>query len=224
MWGIVRPEPRPRSSGARAPRARRPSFIWHASAFPSQRRATRSKRRASRGQALVEFALIFPLIMLLVLGATDVATLLDDHLDMVYAARSAARIGSILGTAPATDCAIVGAIRAAMSNNRNLQVQRIVIYQSDANGAPIGSNEDVYSGSTVCNSDGTTTPAATSLGWPPSVRSTVPMFEDSLGVEIDFTYTFQIDLLGVGTFSSSDHAVMPLEVVIGTPVPPSGAG
>jgi hypothetical protein len=178
----------------------------------------------SRGQALAEFALIFPLIMLLVLGATDVATLLDDHLDVVYTARSAARIGSILGTAPATDCAIIGAIRASLSTNRYLQVSRIVIYDAGPDGFPIGSNEDVYAGSAVCNSDATISPSAMSLGWPPGQRSTKPLYEDSIGVEIDYTYTFQLDLLGIGQFSSADRAVMPLEVVIGTPIPPSGVG
>jgi hypothetical protein len=111
-----------------------------------------------------------------------------------------------------------------MTSVRNVQVNSIVIYQAGADGLPIGSNKDVYQGSTVCNADGTTTPSATSLGWPPSVRSTTPMSEDSIGVEIDFSYTFQLDLLGMGQFTSADRAVMPLEVVIGTPVPPSGVG
>lgn len=173
---------------------------------------------------MVEFVMIFPLVMLLVLGASDVATLLDNHLDVVYTARTAARMGSILGTAPATDCAIIGAIRAAMSSVRNVQVNRIVIYKAGADGMPIGANEDTYQGSTVCNADGTTSPSATSLGWPPGQRSTTPLFEDSIGVELDYSYTFQLDLLGMGQFTSADRAVMPLEVVIGTPVAPSGVG
>ena len=194
------------------------------SAHTPARHTHSGKRSASRGQALVEFVMIFPLVMLLVLGASDVATLLDNHLDVVYTARTAARIGSILGTAPATDCAIIGAIRAAMSSVRNVQVNSIVIYQAGADGLPIGTNRDVYPGATVCNADGTTSPSATSLGWPPGQRSTTPLFEDSIGVEIDYSYTFQLDLLGMGQFTSADRAVMPLEVVIGTPVAPSGSG
>jgi Flp pilus assembly protein TadG len=187
--------------------------------------SARRSRRAQRGQALVEFALIFPVILLLVVGATDVSTLLDNHLDAVYAARAGARIGSVLGTAPATDCAIIGAIRASLSSTRNLQLQRIVIYDADANGNPIGSESDIYTGSAVCNSvTETISPSATSLGWPPSQRSVTPMFEDSIGVELDYTYTFQLNLIGLGQLSIADHAVMPLEVVIGTPVPPSGVG
>jgi Flp pilus assembly protein TadG len=224
MWRIVPPE-RQRSPHLRAPYlapylAPRQPIGAHTPA----RHTYRDKRLASRGQALVEFVMIFPLIMLLVLGASDVATLLDNHLDVVYAARTAARMGSILGTAPAADCAIIGAIRAAMSSVRNVQVSSIVIYQAGADGLPIGAKKDVYQGATVCNADGTTSPGATSLGWPPGQRSTTPLFEDSIGVEIDYSYTFQLDLLGMGQFTSADRAVMPLEVVIGTPVPPSGVG
>jgi hypothetical protein len=82
----------------------------------------------------------------------------------------------------------------------------------------------VYAGSAVCNPDATISPPASSLGWPPSQRSVTPMFEDSIGVELDYAYTFQLNLLGLGQLSIADHAVMPLEVVIGTPVPPSGVG
>ncbi len=189
----------------------------------SGRGASRGARRrgAARGQALVEFALIFPLIMFLVVGATDVATLLDNHLDIVYAARTAARVGSILGTAPASDCAVIGAVRAALSPVRGLQVTRIVIYQAAANGQPNGTNQDIYLGNSVCNPDTSITPSAQSVGWPPSVRNTTPINEDSIGVELDFNYTFQFNLLGMGTFSAVDRAVMPMEVVIGTPVAPS---
>lgn len=202
------------------PLARGPLPRWISSGAPR----SRGKARTARGQAIVEFALMFPLILFLVLGATDVSTLLDDHLDIVYAARSAARVGSVLGQAPATDCAVIGAIRAALSTNRNLTVNQIIIYKAASDGSIIGSNKDVYAGSAVCNPNATISPAAISVGWPPSVRNNTPIQEDSIGVEIDYTYSFQLDLLGMGTFSAADSAVMPIEVVIGTPVPPSGIG
>jgi hypothetical protein len=210
MWGIV----------LHASRPGRQRDLTSRQAHLSARRS----HQAQRGQALVEFALIFPVILLLVVGATDVSTLLDNHLDAVYAARAGARIGSVLGTAPASDCAIIGAVRASLSATRNLQLQRVVIYDADANGNPIGSESDIYAGSAVCNPDATISPPASSLGWPPSQRSVTPMFEDSIGVELDYAYTFQLNLLGLGQLSIADHAVMPLEVVIGTPVPPSGVG
>jgi Flp pilus assembly protein TadG len=190
----------------------------------ARRTGRRSRRGRSRGQALVEFALLVPLLMFMLVGATDVASLLDDHLNIIYAIRTSARVGATLGTAPQADCAIIGALRATLSGVRNLQIQQIIIFKSNGSGAPITASEDGYAGTAVCNSDGTISPAATALNWPPGARSTTPFTEDSLGVEVDYTYTFQLNLLGIGQFSAQERAVMPLEVVIGAPVPPSGVG
>lgn len=189
------------------------------------------RRRVSRGQALVEFALFVPLFLFMLVGATDIATLLNNHLDVVYAARAGARVGSVIGqfsptSAPYTaDCAIIGAVQAALSNSRGVQVSKIAIYQSNSSGLPTSSAaEDVYPGNAICNSDGTISPAASQTGWPPKNRSTTPFQEDSIGVAITFSYTYQFNPLGDqftptgnGTFSATDYSVMPIEIVIGTP-------
>ncbi len=178
---------------------------------------------AARGQALVETALFFTILVLLIAGATDISSLLNDHLNIVYAARAGARTGSLLGNQTMADCAAIGAVQAALAGEPNLTINQITIYQAGADGLPVGSNKNVYAGNTKCvTSSGTPTlqPAARSLGWPPSARKNQPFFEDSLGVQIDYTYTFQFQLLGSGTFTSSDRAVMPIEVVgIASPVP-----
>ncbi len=190
----------------------------------ARRHRRRPRRARSRGQALAEFALFIPLLLLMLVGSTDIASLLDDHLNVIYAARTSARVGATLGTDPKADCAIIGSLRAALSNVRNLRIQQIIIFKSDASGNPVSANEDVYSGAAVCNPDGTISPPATALNWAPGLRSTTPFTEDSLGVEVDYSYTFQLDLLGMGQFTTFDRAVMPLEVVIGAPIPPSGVG
>ncbi len=192
------------------------------------------KRRVSRGQALVEFALFVPLFFFMLIGATDISTLLNNHLDVVYAARAGARVGSVIGqfspAAPAqytADCAIIGAVQAALSNSRGVNVKQIAIYQANASGQPVSASlQDIYPGNAVCNSDGTISPAATQTGWPPSVRSTTPFQEDSLGVAISYSYTYQFNPLGDqftpsgnGVFSATDYSVMPIEIVIGTPQP-----
>lgn len=192
------------------------------------------KRRVSRGQALVEFALFVPLFFFMLIGATDISTLLNNHLDVVYAARAGARVGSVIGQfsppAPAqytADCAIIGAVQAALSNSRGVNVKQIAIYKADTNGQPKSSAlEDVYPGNAVCNSDGTISPPATQTGWPPAVRSTTPFQEDSIGVSIWYSYTYQFNPMGDvftpsgnGVFSATDDSVMPIEIVIGTPQP-----
>lgn len=190
-------------------------------------------RSRSRGQALVEFAMFVPLLMFMVTGATDVSTLINDHLDVVYAARAGARVGSVIGNysptaAPYTaDCAIIGAVQAALSGSRDIQISQIAIYQAPLNGVYSSTaDQDVYPGNAVCNADGSITPSASKTGWPPGggnggnppPRSTTPFQEDSVGVAISYTYTYQFPLLGVTSFSSTDYAVMPIEIVVGTPV------
>jgi hypothetical protein len=168
-----------------------------------------------------------PVIMMMVLGATDISTLLDNHLDVVYAARAGARVGSVIGNysptgAPYTvDCAVIGAVQSALSSTRLVKVQQIAIYKSDPTTGQYSSSlpQDVYPGNTVCNADGTTTPAATTTTWAPNTRSNTPFTEDSIGVAITYSYQYQFDLLGIGTFATTDYSVMPIEIVVSTPAP-----
>lgn len=182
-------------------------------------------RNVSRGQALVEFALFVPVILALVVGATDVSTLLDDHLDIVYAARAGARVGSVIGNfSPAgatftADCAILGAVQAALSNAVNVQITEIDIYKAPANGVYSAAlPQDVYPGNTVCLASGAPSNPATSATWIPSTRSNTPFTEDSIGVAIHYSYTYQFNVLGIPPVTPNpDYAVMPIEIVIGTP-------
>ncbi|HKD76790.1 MAG TPA: hypothetical protein VKB76_14895, partial [Ktedonobacterales bacterium] len=46
--------------------------------------------------------------------------------------------------------------------------------------------------------------------WLPSARTTSFPGGDSLGVEIDYTYTWQTTLIALGSLDVTDHAVMPI--------------
>lgn len=202
--------------------------------LPFHLRRAKRRRKVSRGQALVEFALFVPLLMFMIIGATDVSTLLDDHLNIVYAARAGARVGSVIGDyaptgAPLTaDCAIIGAVQAAIASSRNVQITQIAIYQAPADGvySPKLAYQDIYPGNTTCTSTGAPSQAASTLAWPPGgsasppspPRNTTPFTEDSIGVAITYTYTFSFNPLGGGTLGPlTDYAVMPIEIVVGTP-------
>lgn len=186
------------------------------------RSGKRPYRRVSRGQAMIEFALIlFPLLLFLVVGATDISTLLDDHLGVVYAARAGARVGSVIGNyspsgAPYTaDCAVIGAVQSALAGTRNVTVSSIAIYKPNTTGVYSSAlPQDVYPGNAICNSNGTVTPAATQIGWAPSTRCNVPFNEDSIGVAITFTYTYSFNLLNIPAPTVTDTAVMPIEIVV----------
>lgn len=68
--------------------------------------ARRHCRRAMAGAAAVEFALIFPLLMLIVFGVIEFGTALYDKAVITNASREAARAGVILRTPAMTSAQI----------------------------------------------------------------------------------------------------------------------
>src|SRR5579884_1069896 len=191
----------------------------------------RARRRRSRAQALVEFATFFVAIMFLLAGMVDIGGLLDDHVNIVYAARQGARTAAVMGQNASADCAVIGAVNAAMANVPNVQVTRIIIYKSDASGAPMldGSNnpiENAYSTGVTCNaSTGQPSQTPSPNNYPASSRNNTLFVEDSIGVEVDYNYTFRLPFapmnLGNSSFIAYDRAIQPVNPIT---VPTPGAG
>ena len=69
----------------------------------SNRPRTRSRRR-SRGQSLVEFALIFPIIVLLVVGFVEIGRAVFAYNTIANAARQGARVAIVNQLADVTEC------------------------------------------------------------------------------------------------------------------------
>lgn len=161
----------------------------------------------------------------MVAAASDTASLLDDHLNVVYAARQGARTAAVLGQTTVSDCAVIKAVQAALTSSSNVTINYIIIYKSQSDGSVTTTAEDKYQGSTTCtlptnsqcsqsNNQPTYSPTAITSTWLPCSRNITPFAEDSVGVEIDFTYSFQFAFVGNGTLSASDRAVEPMEVVV----------
>ena len=179
-------------------------------------------RRSERGQALLEFALFLVLILFMIAGVADIGGLLNDHVSIEYATQIAARTGSVLGNQPTADCAIISAVNSALSSVASVTVTQIMIYNAGADGLPQGAtSESIYAGDPTCSIVGnliTLSEAASPNNFPPSSRSNNPFTEDSLGVQVNYTYAFQFPLLGSGVFQGSDYTVMPLNpIVVPTP-------
>jgi len=64
-------------------------------------------RRRSRGQGLVEFALVFPILMLLLIAVFDLGRLVFAYNDITNAARSGARVAIIDQTAGVAQTATI---------------------------------------------------------------------------------------------------------------------
>lgn len=202
----------------------------------TKRAPGRRQRSRRRGQALIEFALLFPAIMLLLAGVADVGLLLDAHISGIFAARQGARTGSVIGNVadPKADCAIVGAVHSVLVNQPSLTVNEITIYKAAANGQSTGTAQ-YYIGTADCqngnivdstNCDLTVVPpncptisALPGSTWPSPSRIVTPYCEDSLGVKIDYSFTFQFGLLGSGPFPVSDYAVFPMNPAPTAPGP-----
>ncbi len=176
-------------------------------------RSIRRKRYQS-GQSLVEFALLMSFVLFPILaGAVDLGSLLDSHLGIAYATRQAARTGAEEDQNANADCAVLGSIYAATQNLSLVTVTKIIIYQSDANGNSTG-NQQVYLNNPGCPNPASPPTAAAGSNWPPSSRQDTPPNEDSLGVEIDYNYSWQTGFIAAGSFQGSDKTVMKLNPVV----------
>ena len=115
--------------------------------------------REERGQALVEFALLFPFVLLLIVGIVELSFVWNSRNTVAYASRDGSMFAAEGGSLPGTDCLVLDRIeRNIVSPARAIRVQEVAIYWSDRNGGQIGSFQNVYdrSGFTTCDFDGST--------------------------------------------------------------------
>ena len=177
-------------------------------------------RRRERGQTLVEFALVAPLLLLVIFGTIEFCFLYQSLNTVDFAAREGARVGAVLGpTDAAADSKIIQAIFAATSNGTGLlfsQIQMIEIFKSSENGSippPLASCaqqatppfEDVYDG------QGNACPGT--LGWPPSARNATFNSADYLGVRITFAYNWVTSFVSAarGQFTMTGISIQLIE-------------
>lgn len=135
---------------------------------------------------MVEFALVAPVFFLMFFGIIEYALINSSITTFNFAAKDAARIGSILGrTDPTVDQQIVNDVVGRSGGLVVAQAQSIEVYRSDAAGSPppsVGAVENSYAPSTgsacvVCN-------------WAVASRNDSLLNADYLGVRITYIYTY----------------------------------
>jgi Flp pilus assembly protein TadG len=110
-------------------------------------------RRDELGQSLVEFALLLPVLMLVIVGLMEFGMMLNSRNAVEFAARDGSVLASEGGNIPGTDCVVLDKVeRDIVSPARNIRIQQVAIYWSDKNGDQIGGNANVYTrtGSKTC--------------------------------------------------------------------------
>jgi Flp pilus assembly protein TadG len=173
------------------------------------------RSRSQRGQSVVEFALILPVIMFLMLGMIELGFAINHNTSLVTATREGARVGSelvdggnrkgltpITAASQAVDPQIIaateGVLRSPGSPVSVAQVTSIVIFETDETGAattkwntwvkainPDGTPNGAFI-------PGTTTHLYFSFStgnWDASIRSGASPAH-GIGVRINYTYQF----------------------------------
>ena len=184
-----------------------------------RRRPARAQAR-ERGQTLVEFALVFPLFLLLVLSVVEFAFAFNANLAIAFASRDAALVAAEaggVGTATQAnkhllDCSIVKAVIDDMGAPADAtKVSTIEIYKSDSNGAYFGGNSSLhniwtYGTPTLCDfpvgiPDFTIPYSITTTGYAENQRCNVlkgcaglNTTVDTIGVRVNYTYIWKTPL------------------------------
>ena len=111
-------------------------------------------RRGDTGQSLVEFALVLPVLLLLVTGLVEFSLAFNSRDSVFFAARDASMLAAEGGNIAGTDCVVLDRVeRDIVSPARPVRVQTVKIFWSDRNGVEQSGAENLYSrtGSTTCN-------------------------------------------------------------------------
>lgn len=154
------------------------------------------------GQALVEFAVVLPVLLLLLFGLVEFAFVLNASSSVNYASRVAALLAAEGGTMEGTDCMVLRSIEGALTTPTTpTRVSRVEIYWSDSNGDQIASNLNAYerTGTLTCaygNGSTVTVPYTRTTGnYPESERCDVlagcgglHTTVDDIGVRITYAH------------------------------------
>jgi Flp pilus assembly protein TadG len=158
--------------------------------------------RSEKGQAIVEFAMLLPVLVLLLIGLMEFSLVWNSRNTVLFASRDGSMLAAEGGSLDGTDCVILKRIESdVVSPATALRLQQVAIYWSDRNGDQIGSSQNVYTrtGSTSCTyPDGTTITVPYTLAtaaYPESVRCSVlagcggsHTTVDTIGVRITYQH------------------------------------
>src|SRR2546423_12291426 len=135
--------------------------------------------RSEKGQAIVEFAMLLPVLVLLLIGIIEFSLVWNSRNTVLFASRDGSMLAAEGGSLNGTDCVVLQRVDGdVVSPSAAVRIQQISIYWSDRNGDQIGSNQNGYTrtGSNSCTyPDRTTNPRPdthTAARHPPSSRCT----------------------------------------------------
>jgi hypothetical protein len=190
-------------------------------------RFLRRPGRSERGAALVELALIVPVLVMLVVGIAEFGFGFRDRLTIQTATRTGARVGTTLGNTATIDYEILQGVKSALGSVPTSKIDKIIVYKSQtADGAVPSQCLSVGSTANTCNvySAADLSAPVSSFGcgsgdldtaWCPATMRSVSQSAglDYLGVYIQIRHDFFSGFLGTRQITLKDKAVLRLEPV-----------
>ena len=180
-------------------------------------RSGRGRQDRSKGQSLVEFALVFPMFFILFLGLIEFAFAFNAILGVNFASRNAALAAAEAGTSSGADCVTLKGIEedvTAPANRAN--IIKVEVYRAKSNGDPYDTTtKTVWTRGTPtpCTlPDGTATSVPytrTNNSYPEASRCNILAGCPGPGLHTS------IDHIGVRIFYDHPY-VTPLETFVGT--------
>jgi Flp pilus assembly protein TadG len=154
----------------------------------SGRIAESFRRRESQkdeGAALVEFALVLPILILVLISIFEIGAAFRSYLTVSYLAREGARMSAFLGTDIDADCTMVTSIASQMTPEDFADLDRIEVFRADSAGnqVPSDTNTFTFSGTDLTNCAHWTQV----ITWDSTTRQT----------EVSSTGTPPLDVIGV---------------------------
>jgi Flp pilus assembly protein TadG len=193
----------------------------------------RRDRRSERGAALVEMAVVLPLLVLLVFGLVEFGLLFREKMTIASAATSSARTGATMGARDEADIRILQALEAGLYDqvDASVLISVDIFKANETTGVKDATNVNTYyfAPATACRWNPCPDPDDPTFAyggsWVPSGRDTTldpgGGGLDVLGVEIVYHHTAATNLIPGVDRDLTERALVRLEPdVFGTPTGP----
>ena len=179
------------------------------------RAATRNGGSAG-GQGLVEFALVIPIFMTLLMGVVEFGFLYNNLLTVQYAARQGVSAAAQAGGVDGADCSILNAVEDALTPPINrAHVEFVDIFRSDSAGDMVPGVVNRYLRQGTLDCPGTETQPYTLLGAEgyPQIGRHDALVEglDVIGVRIGYQYVGMTPVAFGRTWDLADGATLRME-------------
>jgi Flp pilus assembly protein TadG len=178
----------------------------------------RTTTRAERGAALIETAMVLPVLLLLAIGLANMGFAIIDKLTMANAAREGARVGSSAADNTDADFIILRAVEQASCALAHGELVSVEIYKADAAGLPEDEttllNRYIPDGPLNCTtSNATALVCDNTCPWTPDLRSNVVTDLHDLAVRVTYTHEWVVvnAFVPLSTATWQERATMRLE-------------